>query len=116
MTPLDRLRRFDPPRASSALYQRILAGARDATVVVSRSDRLWFSTGWRFAWVATIAACVVVEALAVRATGPRPQPPVPAVTREADAAAAAIGIKGQGLIGDRAVTNDETVRVWEVPL
>jgi hypothetical protein len=39
------------------------------------------------------------------------------VTREADAAAAEIGIPGKGLIGDRVVTNDESAHdALEVPL
>jgi hypothetical protein len=122
MTPPDRLRRYAPPRASSALRERVLAGAREAvssSVAISRADRIWFSTGWRFAWVAAIAACALVEASVVRRTASaRGQlRPVSAATREADAAAAAIGIPGAGLIGDRVVTNDETAHDGlEVPL
>ncbi len=122
MTPLDPLRRFAPPRASIELRERVLAGARDAmtsSVAASRADRIWFSTGWRLAWVATLAACVLVEASLARATRPAHahQWPAGAVTREAAAAAAEIGISGHGLIGDRVVTNDETARdAMEVPL
>lgn len=120
MTPLDALRRFAPPRAPIALRERVFAEARVAmtsSVVASRTDRIWFSLAWRLAWVATIVACVLVEASFVRATRPARADVRPggAASREVEAAAAAIGFSGSGLIGDRVVTNDESARdVMEV--
>src|SRR5262245_64946738 len=112
MTPLDPLRRFAPPRAPVALRERVLAGARVAmtsSVVASRTDRIWFATGWRLAWAGTIAACVLVEAAFVYAARPRAHLRTEgAAPREVAAAAAEIGVSGSGLIGDRVVTNDET--------
>ena len=116
MSPLDRrdpVRAFGPPRASDALRARVLARAAEAVASAARptrADRIWFSRGYRLAWVGALVAMILFETLSSRATGVSggSGSPAPAAASEGAAAAEAMGLPVDGWIGERVVTSDQS--------
>ena len=114
--PRDLLRSFAPPRASEALRGRVLAASRVAVALAvrpARTDRIWYSTAWRLAWVGALAALIVLETLSMRGAGGngRSGRSEPAAIPESAAAAEALGLPGHGWLGQRAVTDDDPGRI-----
>jgi len=104
------LRRFEPPHPPGALRASVLARAREAAAsspAPSRADRIFYSRGWRLAWAAAIAALALVEAVSLR--GAR-WTTSPAIVRESDAAAEALGLAPGVYVGERVVTGDDSTR------
>ena len=106
------LRNFSPPRASEALRARVLSRAREAAahaVRPSRVDRIWYSKGWRLAWVGALAALILLEALSVRISdsADRAAASRPVSVPESAAAAEALGLPSHRFLGDRVVASDD---------
>lgn len=109
------LTNFPPPRAGDALRERVLTAARAAVESAarpSRTDRIYYSTTWRLAWVGVFASLVLIETLAVREVNGRGRTDVPSNSSisESTAAAEALGLPGNGWIGREVVTSRETSR------
>ncbi len=112
----DLLVRFALPGAPEGLRERVLRHARAAAAVAvppSPTDRIWYSTGWRLAWAGALAAMVLLEFAVVRST----EAPAPSIAhvREADAAAAAVGLPPAGYVGDRVVNDTAFLLATEEP-
>jgi hypothetical protein len=112
--PRELFSRFEPPPAREALRLRVIAAARVGLASSrrpSRSDRIWFSRGWRIAWVAALACCALIEVFAARAgsgAAEERRPIAGPALRESDAAAAALGLPKRGWVGACVVTGDES--------
>ena len=107
--------RFAPPRASEALRERVLATSRPvaaACPVATRADRIWFSRGWRLAWVAVLLLLVTLDRVAVRpsAVGRGAPSDPPAMGHEADRVAMALGLPRGGWLGARVMSGSAPER------
>jgi hypothetical protein len=82
MTPAEieaRTRQISWPAPPADLRARVLSAAPVTSPVVSWSDRVWFSRGWRLAAVAAVLILAVLESM----SAPARPPAVPASAQEA---------------------------------
>ena len=101
--------RFAPPRAPEALRERVLAASRTvaaACPVATRADRIWFSRGWRLAWLAALVVLVTLEVFVARPAVVIPEAELASPALEADRVAVALGLPPGGWLGARVVSGE----------